>query len=358
MKNCAPILQDLSASKREGLQLDTNPPGLRVRGPPRLDQTKLDVARDQSPEGLLRIFLLSHVIELLRLVPLEAELLHGPHELLNWSALILLESPLVVQHAQGAEVHEHRSCLQVPVDARKVYRTLEVVRLRVDLGPAFAEQPHDLRVACRCRMVKSLLGVAGRRVDGGLAVQQQVHHVLVAPARGPVDRPHAREGVLLDARPLVQQELDHVVGSAGACIMQWVPPIRNLLAIQLRLGLQQHHADVAIVLPCREVQHPLSLWPQRRVDVDTPLHHPKSQESGNHVGVPTLNGFLQLRVDGGLLQDLVLLEWPFVLDQVLQLVRLGQLLLDIANGQGTRMVEVGTPYGAVRTSSQRGVLGR
>mmetsp|Transcript_5491 Transcript_5491/g.11169 ORF Transcript_5491/g.11169 Transcript_5491/m.11169 type:complete len:264 (-) Transcript_5491:489-1280(-) len=258
----------------------------------RLDEAQLDVALDELPETLPRLLFLAHVVKLLSLVPLKSKLLHAPHELLDRSVLILLEGSLVIQHTQCAIVHEDSSCLQVPVHTSKMYRTLEVAGLHVDLGSSLAQQPHNLRMTRRRGMMKRLLGVAGRRVDACLAVQEQVDDVLVALAGGPVERPHAREGVLLYAGPLVEQQLDHVVGPRRACIVKRVSSVSDLLAVQLRLGLQQHHADVAVVLPGCEVQHPLALRPERRVDVDAPLHETISEESSDHVRVPALDRLL------------------------------------------------------------------
>mmetsp|Transcript_19411 Transcript_19411/g.40443 ORF Transcript_19411/g.40443 Transcript_19411/m.40443 type:complete len:206 (+) Transcript_19411:104-721(+) len=205
------MLQHSSASKRERLKLDANPSSLRVRGLRRLHEANLDVALDQSPEGLARLVLLAHVVELLGLIPLKSKLLHNPHELLDRGPLILLESSLVIQHAQGTKVHENSCRLQVPVDASEMYGALEIVGLRIDLGSSLAEQPHNVRMTSGCSMMKSLLGITGCRMDTCLAIQHQVNNILVAFAGSPMQRSHARKGILLHPCFLVEQQLDHVV---------------------------------------------------------------------------------------------------------------------------------------------------
>mmetsp|Transcript_102923 Transcript_102923/g.291494 ORF Transcript_102923/g.291494 Transcript_102923/m.291494 type:complete len:224 (+) Transcript_102923:395-1066(+) len=221
----------------------------------------------------------------------------------------------------------------MPSVACQVDRPLAVASLGVHLRAALAEQPHHLCRPDEGGVVERLLGVAGHRVDLRPPIEEEVDDVRMPGAGSPMYGPLAGERVLLDARPPVQQQLHGVVGPGSARVVQRVPTVGDLLDVELSPGLDQHDADVPMVAPDCQVQHPLALRPERRVHVDAALRETEAQQRGNHIRVTIFDCFLKLNIHCGLLHHRALFHGPLVLDKVFELFGLRQLFLDVSDRQ-------------------------
>mmetsp|Transcript_105850 Transcript_105850/g.194128 ORF Transcript_105850/g.194128 Transcript_105850/m.194128 type:complete len:304 (+) Transcript_105850:391-1302(+) len=242
-------------------------------------------------------------------------------------------------------VHQSCSSLEMARHAGKMDGSA-TVGLHIEFRTALAEQSHGFRVAFLCSIVQWLMHFRGESIDLCLTVEQKVYHICTTSSGGPMQRSQSPEGVFFYECLAVEKQLDNVIAAGKAGVMDWVAAVRDLLAVYLCACLQQHHTDISRVDPGCFVQHAVTLRPEWRIDVHAALLKAEPQKCSNFVRITIIDGLLELCIHSRLLQDIFLFHGTLVPYQVLQLLRLRQLLLHIAHRHSTAAVVVIRPDGA------------